>query len=119
MYLFTGLNKKARMMLQKCKEAIVLVERLPLLDPLALHAAASLNFPIHFPGDDSKERVSEVPLPEPSRTICIDLTCDDESSANEYSNSSSDTFFLTSTSNHKIPSVEDWMPLFPKPLVHV
>ncbi|XP_034240996.1 uncharacterized protein LOC117645137 [Thrips palmi] len=100
MTLKTGLNKRARHLLKKCKRVAVLVERLPLLDPLAIHAAASLShqYPIST-NNDIKE--------DEAKAICIDLTDSDDENLKENCGVSSSDVFLNS-SNHKRPPLHEW-----------
>lgn len=119
----TGLNKQARALQKRCKTAYVLIERLPILDPVALHAAASLQR--HIPSPVLEDRDCNNPAEtkpstvEPSDTLCIDLTCEESDEClsrqeeSAYSSSSSDSFFHSS-SNHKRPPIDDWSTLFPR-----
>lgn len=130
----TGLNKRSRLLLQKCKRAIVLVEKLPLLDPLALHAAASLHFhaeklrsdPGRSVAESNETTESRIPSPQdlPAKpkpvTVFIDLTCDEGSDHDDLShkenfcyNRNSPDIFLNSSSNHKRPPLQDWTPIPP------
>ncbi|KAK3914548.1 DNA-binding protein Ewg [Frankliniella fusca] len=109
----TGLNKRARLLLKKCKKAIVLLERLPLLDPLALHAAAALDY---------QNRLKSIPCDEPLFQS-IDLVSDDECCDNvigresfSYEERSADSFF-NSSSDHK-RSLKDWSPVYHRTLPH-
>lgn len=96
----TGLNKRARRLLQKCKKVVVLVERLPLLDPLAIHAAATL-FHQYPTSTNNNMEVNK------ATTICIDLTdSDDENLKENCAVSSSDVYL--SSSNHKRPPLHEW-----------
>ncbi|KAE8750003.1 hypothetical protein FOCC_FOCC003127, partial [Frankliniella occidentalis] len=70
------LNKQARLLLKKCKRAVVLLERLPLLDPLALHAAAVLDY---------QNRLNSPICEEPVHNF-IDLTSDDDCCDNKWLN---------------------------------
>ncbi|XP_026281575.1 uncharacterized protein LOC113208680 isoform X4 [Frankliniella occidentalis] len=108
----TGLNKQARLLLKKCKRAVVLLERLPLLDPLALHAAAVLDY---------QNRLNSPICEEPVHNF-IDLTSDDDCCDNvirrenfSCEERSSDSFF-NSSSDHKRPSIKEWSPVFHRSL---
>ena len=122
-----GLNKRARVLLQKCKRAVVLVERLPLLDPLALHAAASLHYHADALKNDKRDQdkrqdgeiclrsIEKASIDLKPATVFIDLTCDEVINHDELSlkenfcnNRSSKDIFLNSSSNHKRPPLQDW-----------
>ncbi|KAJ1526194.1 hypothetical protein ONE63_009353 [Megalurothrips usitatus] len=98
----TGLNSRARELLNRCKPCSVYVERLPLLDPLAIHAAASLE--VDFP-KSRQEKGVEVSV---GPAVCIDLTI--ESSDGEMMDDSSDSRTSPNIFLDSAPSLPDWKP---------